>query len=259
MTNTVPSWIEHLLGIRTQPGEGTAWGIECAWGWPPWLTLLFVAAALFFVLAVYWREGPRRTRSYRIMLAALRLGLIAIVLLMIAQVTLSLKRTGLPYVAVVIDDSLSMTIVDRYADRPRKAIAERLKESGADHAELSRWNLARTLLTEENGELLRAIAEDHKLKVYFLTGARPSRQQDVAGILDEIRSTAPGGESTKLGGGVRAVLDELRGATPAGVVLLTDGINTEGPRRWPTRPSTPTAAACPCSWSGWAAISRSAI
>ena len=28
---------------------------------------------------------------------------------------------------------------------------------------------------------------------------------------------------------MRAVLDELRGTTPAGIVLLTDGINTDGP------------------------------
>ena len=49
------------------------------------------------------------------MLAAIRLGLVAIVLLMIAQVTLSLKRTGLPYAAVLMDDSLSMTTVDHYA------------------------------------------------------------------------------------------------------------------------------------------------
>ena len=41
---------------------------------------------------------------------------------MIAQVTLSLQRTGLPYAAVLIDDSLSMTIVDHYADKPRKAM-----------------------------------------------------------------------------------------------------------------------------------------
>ena len=203
MANTVPSWIEHLLGIGTEAGEGTAWGIEYAWGWPPWLTLLLLVAAVGFVAASTWREGPRRWRPYRMMLAAIRLGLIAIVLLMIAQVTLSLKRTGLPYIAVLIDDSLSMTIVDHYADKPRKAMSERLKESGAGGADLSRWNLVRTLLSEDDGELLRGMAEDHKLKAYFLTGVRPTRRQDVAGILEEIRATAPTGESTKLGGGVR--------------------------------------------------------
>jgi len=84
------------------------------------VTLLFVVFAVVFVVAVYLREGRRASRLYRMMLAAMRLGLVAILLLMIAQVTLSLKRTGLPYAAVLVDDSLSMTTVDRYAEKPRR-------------------------------------------------------------------------------------------------------------------------------------------
>ena len=229
MANTLTTWLERLLGIRSEAGEGIAWAIEHAWRWPPWLTLLFVVCAVVFVVAVYWRQGRREGRPYRMMLAAIRLCLIALVLLMIAQLTLSLKRTGLPRVAVLVDDSLSMTIVDRYADEPRKAMAERLKKAGLDSDELSRWNLARALLTEHDGALLCGIANGHKLEVCFLTGPSPSREQDLAGMVDEIRNRAPAGESTRLGGGVRSVLDELRGTTPAGIVLLTDGINTEGP------------------------------
>jgi len=54
------------------------------------------------------------------MLAALRLTILGLLLVMIAQVTLSLKRTGLPFAVVLIDDSLSMTIVDHYADKPAR-------------------------------------------------------------------------------------------------------------------------------------------
>ena len=229
MLTAVPNWIERLLGINTEAGEGTAWGIEHVWGWPPWATLLFAVFAVIFVVAIYLREGRRGARPYRMMLAAMRLGLVALVLLMIAQVTLSLKRTGLSCVAVLVDDSLSMTTVDHDAAKPRKAMLDRLKRAGGENIELSRWNLARTLLTEDNGALLRGIADGHKLRVYFLTGARPSRQQDIPGIVEEIRSVVPTGERTRLGGGMRTVLDELRGTTPAGIVLLSDGINTDGP------------------------------
>ena len=65
--------------------------------------------------------------------------------------------------------------------------------------------------------------------MYFVTGSRASRRQDVPGIIEELRSLAPKGETTRLGAGVRAALDDLRGATPAAVVVLTDGINTDGP------------------------------
>ena len=258
MSTALPNWIERLLGINTEAGEGMAWGIEHAWGWPPWVTLLFAAFAAIFVAAIYLREGRRGARPYRMMLAAIRLTLVAIVLMMIAQVTLSLKRTGLPYAAVLVDDSLSMTTVDHYAEKPRKAMVERLKQAGAENIEPSRWNLARTLLTENNGALLRGIADGYKLRVYFLTGVRPSRRQDASGIVEEIRSLAPGGERTRLGGGVRAVLDELRGTTPAESCFLTDGINTDGP---PLADAVEQArrrrAVVPRS--GWAASSRSVI
>jgi len=63
MPFTVPTWIERLLGMNTEAGEGTAWSIESAWGWPPWATLLFVMVAVIFVVAIYLREGPRGSRT----------------------------------------------------------------------------------------------------------------------------------------------------------------------------------------------------
>jgi hypothetical protein len=229
MNHVVPAWVERLLGINTGSGEGTVWSIDSAWPWPPWVTLLLAALAVVFVAMIYWREGARISRRYRIMLAGLRLAILGLLLVMIAQVTLSLKRTGLPYAAVLIDDSLSMTIVDHYAEKLHKAMAERLHGSGLGTAELSRWNLLRMLTAERDGELLRGIAAGHKLRVYFVTGLRPSRRQDVPGIVGELRSLAPKGETTRLGAGVRTALDDLRGAAPAAVVVLTDGINTDGP------------------------------
>jgi len=68
---------------------------------------------------------------------------------------------------------------------------ERLRRAGEKNLELSRWNLARTLLTEDRGALLRGIADDHKLRVYFLTGMRPCRQPDVPGVVAEIGSACP--------------------------------------------------------------------
>ena len=258
MNHAVPNWIERLLGISAGAGEGTAWGIEWAWPLPPWATLLFAALAAAFVAAMYLRQRRGVSRRYRIMLAAVRLGLIALVLLMIAQVTLSLRRTGLPCAVVLVDDSLSMTIVDHYGDKPRRVLETRLNRGGQGGAELSRWNLARTLLTEDDGALVRGISKGHKLRTYFLTGVRPCRQQDVAGIVEEIRSSAPRGETTRLGGGVRAVLDQLRGTSPAAIVVFSDGINTDGPSL-AEAPSTPAAAAFPCSSSARAATSRCAI
>lgn len=212
MSFPVPNWIERLLGIHAETGEGTAWGVEWVWGWPSWATLLFAVFAVVFIVGIYLREGRRATGRFRMMLAAMRLGLVALALLMVAQVTLSLSRTGLPYAVVLVDDSLSMTTVDHHAESPS-----------------SRWNLARSVLTKNDAAWLRGIAENHKLRVYFLTGARAARQENIPGIVEELQTEVPTGRRTRLGAGVRAVLDELRGTTPAGIILLTDGINTAGP------------------------------
>jgi hypothetical protein len=230
MSGTLPIWLERWLGLAPGSGEGTAWRLEIHWPWPSWLTLLAALAAVAAVVAIYLREGRQASRPYRLALAAMRLGLVALVLAMIAQVELLLERTGLPYVAVLLDDSRSMTTVDSYPQQLRRALEGRVRRSEpSEPAELSRWNLARTLLAENRGEFLSALAENYKLRFYFLTGVKASRQADVPAIVEELRSAEPLGDSTRLGAAVRSVLDEFRGATPAAIVLVTDGINTEGP------------------------------
>jgi hypothetical protein len=211
MHGTLPNWMERWLGLAAGDGEGTAWRLELSWPWPPWVTLLAVVAAAAVVVAIYLREGRQANRRYRLGLAAVRIALLAMVLLMIAQVRLLLERTGLPYVAVLLDDTRSMSSVDRYPQGR------------------SRWELARKLLAEDHGQLLANLAENYKLRFYFLSGVQPSRRSDVPGIVEELAAREPLGQTTRLGAAVRAVLDQLRGSTPAAVVLVTDGINTEGP------------------------------
>lgn len=227
MTSPLPNWIERLLGIETGSGEGTSWRLEHTWGWLPWVTLVAIVLAAGFVIASYVRENPQARPLLRTLLAALRLAALGILLLMLAQFVLSLQRTGLPYVAILVDDTLSMTIVDRYDDATRAAMDARVRQAGFH--QLTRWNLARTLLAEHDGALPAKIRENYKLRLYYLSGARPGSGGEVDEILDPLRSMEPAGEQTRLGTAVRAVLDELRGSAPAAVILLSDGINTDGP------------------------------
>ena len=172
---------------------------------------------------------PARSRRYRLTLAAVRLSLAALVLLMVAQATLLLKRTGLPYVALLVDDSQSMTIADRYDDKIQKALEDRIKKISPQDAEITRWNLLCTLLCEQNAAMLKGLSGQYKLRIYFLTGLRLSQQPEVEGAVEEIKSLKPYGETSRIGAAVRDILDDLRGAMPAGIVILSDGINTEGP------------------------------
>ena len=85
------------------------------------------------------------------------------------------------------------------------------------------------LFAENDGDLLTALADSHKLRFYYLSDMKESRRTDVPGILEELKAAEANGDSTRLGSAVRGALDELRGTTPVAIVLATDGINTEGP------------------------------
>ncbi len=226
MSHSLPTWIERLLGVPAEPGEGTVWSLENSWNWPAWVTLLFVVFAVAVVVAIYLRENRQAPAWYRAMLAALRLGSVAIVLLMLTQLALLLHRTGLPYLVVLVDDSLSMTVRDPY-DPPVAAQIQKRFEA-AKPTTLSRWDLARALLLEKDAALLHRIKDGYKLRVYFVAGGE-SPASDVGKVTDELRTMEPRGESSRIGGAVRDILNELRGNAPAAILVLTDGINTDGP------------------------------
>ncbi len=137
-------------------------------------------------------------------------------MLMIARLTLTLRRTALPEAAVLIDDTLSMTV----ADRP--------KPTDVHDGTGSRWDILRRLLTAGDGEWFRRLAENHRLRVYFLSGKNRGQKQDVPDIVAEIRSSAPTGKSTRLGEAILTALDDPQGPPPSAIIALTDGINTDG-------------------------------
>ena len=241
MNGILPTWMERWFGLSNGPGMGIAWRLDHHWLWPPWVTLLGVAVLVMAITGIYLRESPQASRRYRLTLAVLRLSVVGLVLLMIAQVELVLQRTGLPFVVVIIDDTRSMNTVDRYDEDVRKSLEDRVlralitKKSVEDRErtlkakQLSRWNLARMFFAENEGTLLAALADSHKLRFYYLSDMKESRRTDVPGILEELNTAEPNGDSTRLGFAIRGALDELRGTTPVAIVLVTDGINTEGP------------------------------
>ena len=81
-----------------------------------------------FVVACYLRENRHASLTYRMILAVMRLGHDRNRgFEMLAQFVLLLQRTGLPYVAIVVDDSRSMTVADRYEQKQAAALSERVR------------------------------------------------------------------------------------------------------------------------------------
>ncbi len=232
MSGTLPYWLEQWLGIRAGPGEGTAWTLDYHWPLPAWATLLLLAVGAVYVVGIYLRENRRAPLWGRMTLAGMRLALVAILLIMLAQLSLGLKRTGLPYVAVLMDNSESMTIADPGNEKHAAKLRDGIRRLGTPAAEPTRWNLARARLLDQDKRLLRALENEYKLRFYYLadtpSGARAAAGTELEAIVEEMLATEATGKSTRLGDAVRTILDDLRGTAPAAIVALTDGVTTEG-------------------------------
>ncbi|MCS7304812.1 MAG: VWA domain-containing protein [Thermoguttaceae bacterium] len=229
----LPEWLQRILGIGSRPGQGIQWTIEHAWPWPGWLSVLIVLLLVGLIVGLYWRETRAASRNIRTILALCRLLLVGLVFWMISQSTLVVHRTGLPYLVLLLDNSGSMSTVDGYSAAQAQALRRRMKDAGLPEEVLSRLNLAKMLLLENDAALLRRLHREYQVRIYVLEdsvgGARPWPEEDLEQQVAELRRLEPTVPSSRLGAAVQSIFRDLRGTDPAAVVLFTDGITTEGP------------------------------
>src|SRR5262249_12358311 len=90
------------------------------------------------------------------------------------------------------------------------------------------------LVTHADAAWLDALlARQAKLHVFHCSSrvarlAEVGEPSDRSAGADAVRGLKPTGPTSALGNAVRTVLQELRGAALAGIVMLTDGVTTEG-------------------------------
>jgi hypothetical protein len=233
--------IEARLGVPAPaPGEGTRWRLEFMPYFrdaasDPWLAGGLALLLLVLVPAIYTREGRTASRGYKLFLAGLRLFLFLLTLaVLLPQVRLSFEREGWPDIALVLDDSRSMSANDRYQDPAvREAAANLAREAALTEPE--RLQLAQALLAHPQRPWLEALLTRRRLKLHvYHCSSRAARIADVleSSQLDAatraVRDLRAVGESSQLGTAVRQVLNDFRGSSLTAVVLLTDGVTTEG-------------------------------
>ena len=228
---------EWCLGVPAgQPGQGTAWHlrVEPPWpaGVPPWAALLVGLSAVLVVVLVYRRDAASLSRGKRALLAGLRLGVIGVLLLLLTDITLTIDRTGLPVIVILVDDSASMSLEDRYADRDVDRQIQRLLADGG-FQQATRLNIARSILTRRDGALLKKLIERHKIRVYRFSDTAHSvgrgeylTAAEIDELLPLLSNLEAVGEQTRPGPAVRKVLDDLRGTPPSAVIVLSDGITS---------------------------------
>lgn len=201
---------------------------EVVWrGGPRW-PLLLLAGLLVVLLVVHlYREQSRRLPRWRLrlMAGAKAAGLLLLLALLLEPVLRAERvKTLKGAVALLVDDSLSMSIRDRYLSPEARG---RLERSPA--ADLlggpeppSRMEVMKRLLTEPGLDLLGRLSREFDLQVFrFGEESRRVGLQEVAGL-------EPQDKATDLGAAVRRALEALQGRSLPALVLFTDGRHNHG-------------------------------
>lgn len=213
-------------------------------GWPALLGLGLVIALCAAVVWMYRHEGRAgATHRARMMLAVVRCGVIvtlAVILLEPVRVRV-VRRWVDSYVVVLIDDSSSMDLADRYRDPSNADRVGRALGAQPDQP-LRRKEVVSRVLRRGDRKFLRDLAERNRVKVYTFsdeprllgTIARAGENRQAApeqadaarrlwGVREVPTTFAATGPLTNIERAVRRSVESLGSAPVSGVVVLSDG------------------------------------
>jgi hypothetical protein len=235
----VNDWIDSILhrladrlGVAPpQAGEAINPRIRLEQPWSQWLLVFTVLGSAALIIWLYRREGKASFAS-KMLLATVRITLVLLAIFMLSEAVLSVQRTGLPYLTILIDDSASQRIVDQY-EKPEVKAALDLLAAPVENGQSTRLNIAKGLILKDRAKLIRELEKQHKVRFYRVSKAAQlltevDRPEEVEGAVKKLRAIEAEGTQSRLGDGVRHVLTELRGAPPSAIVLFSDGQTTEG-------------------------------
>ncbi|HRX81766.1 MAG TPA: vWA domain-containing protein, partial [Pirellulaceae bacterium] len=219
------SWDSMFGWLANKPhpeGEGIQRSFEPTWTGPPWLTLLLLILLALFLFRVYRNEPlPNRWRWFT--LAAIRFSVLGLVVFMLYGWVEHRHRTELPELVIAVDVSKSMAMVDAYRDaRVDKAVREYFA------ADPSRFGQAKSLLTSSEWGWLESLKQHYRVKIVTIGDTvreLPPGDDGGYGVLESLNAADV---KSRLGDAMREIIDRQRGRSTAAIVLLTDGITTDG-------------------------------
>ena len=173
-----------------------SWGVSR----PLLLGILVASGVAAAALLTYRTTGSEQPLRDRIVLIGLRIAVLALLVVCLFRPTLILKAS-VPqqnFVAVLVDDSRSMTIADTNG-QPRSAFVQQQ-------------------LSGPNASLFKALSDRFVLR-FFSFASSVDRQPSAANL-------KYAGTATRLGPALERARDELSGLPLAGLVMVTDGADT---------------------------------
>lgn len=192
--------------------------------------ILTFCTAMAFVRLIF-----NRSALGAITLTGLRLGFWWVLLwILLPQIGLGFERFTWPDIAILIDDSQSMSVADKYQDEAREIFSRKIADASSQ--QVTRIGIARAILTENQGRFLATILErKFRIHLYHLSAraekiAVISKPEEISEALSLIRAlkTDASHDSSKIGNACRQVLNDFRGTPLGAVVLFSDGVVTDG-------------------------------
>lgn len=206
----------HLA--QSPQASSLEWRLRWDWNWPLWATVLAIVAAALWVTSIYFREKSLAGKGMRTLLSLLRLTVIGLVLLMFAQPAIEWFHRTRPRLVLLVDQSASMETLDRYPEAT---------------ADISRLQACQKFLLDGNPPLIEEWQTDFDLAV--VTFAEQIEQVNEVDksfkkqLEENLQAkTLTSNAETRLGDAIDFSLRELSGKPAVAIVLLTDGIATEG-------------------------------
>jgi hypothetical protein len=246
-----------ILAWCGEPLSAAGEGVDVRLDYTPYLSgnpireacLVAVLAIVVVILVgvVYFREGTKLATRDRLLLIGLRISLVLLTLhVLLPQLKLWFERQGLPVLAVIVDDSESMSEADRYPDAEtrdagrRLVQAMRLKPDGLQPDQPQRIQLVQAILDRDDPDWLNTLLQERRVRVHLFRledwrKGKPrveiNKAEDLDAALQAIREIQPVGKSSPLGNRISQVRARYRGSSLTALVMMTDGITTRGKKR----------------------------
>jgi len=215
--------------------------VEWHWARPAvlWIGLALLVPLGIWIARRHATRMPWLTPGLRRTLSACRMGVLALVVFILAGPFVRLVETveERPIVAIIRDGSASMELpvgrIDTAAvpgiagaaglDQPAPDDAEAVAAVGERLARWTRRELLDAILAAQAPTTLRQLGEAFELRDYAV-GRQPRR----AAAAHQAAAIEPDPSGTALGAAVEMAIDDASGRGLAAIVLLTDGVSTEG-------------------------------
>lgn len=199
-----------------------------------WIGLALLVPVTWFIIRRHRRNLPHVGAAARWVLNFCRVAVLLLLVMVLAgpYVRIEEQVTRKPVLAVLVDESLSMTLPAGPFEADELAAVARASgfdPTNADHRtklqSMSRLMLVDAAMTASREKLITPLEERFDIQAYRF--ARRSRVTELGRTLDAPLESSDADESN-LGDAIGKALDESAGRVMAGMVVFTDGRWTTG-------------------------------